>query len=223
MTGQDLLNRMEDLDRELQLQSGETGVTRGLRALNAAQDYFETVAAGYPRLLGGQTGTITTTASTETTAYPTGLLRIDRLQMIDSATSRPKWDLEPIDDVGGHVPGAGWRSFLSSATGTGEPTHYSTDGASLYWYPLPNATYTVRWYGFQRRSDITASSTFAYDDGVALPVTVFAVELLRRGVDDPIDDYIALADRLFTPTIRALKRFRRERSQDLQYRYWHET
>ena len=66
-TGQTLLNIMEDLNGELQLQSGEVDVSKGLRALNAAQDLFETVLATYGReVLGGTYGTVTTTASTET-------------------------------------------------------------------------------------------------------------------------------------------------------------
>ena len=37
-TGQTILNLMEVLDRGLQLQSGESGVTLGLRAANASQE-----------------------------------------------------------------------------------------------------------------------------------------------------------------------------------------
>ena len=36
---------MEDLNRELDLQTGEADVVRGLRALNTAQDHFETLVA----------------------------------------------------------------------------------------------------------------------------------------------------------------------------------
>ena len=79
-TGQTLLDLMEVLDRGLQLQSGQTGVTMGLRAANAAQDYLESLLALQPNNYGSTVGTVTTTADTETTAFPTGLLRLDRLQ-----------------------------------------------------------------------------------------------------------------------------------------------
>ena len=64
-TGQTLLNLMEDLNSELQLQSGEANVAKGLRMLNAAQDMFESVLATYPLGKWGTTGTVTTTSSTE--------------------------------------------------------------------------------------------------------------------------------------------------------------
>src|SRR3990167_9038126 len=97
-TGQSLLDRMELLNQELQLQSGESDVTRGLTALNVAQDCFEARAAARPNIYGSTTpvGTVTTTVNTENTAFPTGLLRLDRLQYIDPGTSRPAWDLNPI-------------------------------------------------------------------------------------------------------------------------------
>ena len=45
LTGQQLLDRMEDVSREFDLQVGEVDHIRGLRALNTAQDHFETLAA----------------------------------------------------------------------------------------------------------------------------------------------------------------------------------
>src|SRR3990170_3160975 len=100
-TGQSLLDRMELLDQELQLQSGENDVTRGLLALNVAQDYLETLLAVIPQVSGDNTTTVVTAASTETTAFPTGYLRIDRMQWIDPATSRPSGpDLVQLGYVG---------------------------------------------------------------------------------------------------------------------------
>ena len=99
-TGQSILDLMEVMDRGLQLQSGETGVTLGLRAANAAQDYFESLLAVEPNVLGSTVGTVTTAADTETTTFPTGLLRIDRLQFIDPDTSRPSWDLDRVGYTG---------------------------------------------------------------------------------------------------------------------------
>src|SRR4051812_32985844 len=102
MTGQGLLDRMELLNAELQLQAGEADVTKGLLSLNVAQDYFESVAAQRGKLFGSAVGTVVTAANTESTAYPTGLLRLDRLQYIDPVTSRPAGDLTPIRRTGGH-------------------------------------------------------------------------------------------------------------------------
>ncbi len=43
---------MELVNQELQLQAGEENVTKGLLALNVAQDYFESLAAQRPQILG---------------------------------------------------------------------------------------------------------------------------------------------------------------------------
>ena len=59
MTGQDLLDRMELVNQELQLQSGEADVTRGLLALNVAQDYLESILALHPGMMSDTTGTVT--------------------------------------------------------------------------------------------------------------------------------------------------------------------
>ena len=101
-TGQTILDLMEVLDRGLQLQSGETGVTLGLRAVNASQDHLESLLALQPNVMGSTIGTVTTAANTETTTFPSGLLRIDRLQYIDPDTSRPVWDLARVGGVGDH-------------------------------------------------------------------------------------------------------------------------
>ena len=96
MTGQALLDRMEDLNRELDLQAGEADVTRGLRALNTAQDHFETLlSVESPNGLGSTTGTVTTAAGTETTAFPTGMIRLDAVWLLDADTSRPSYELDP--------------------------------------------------------------------------------------------------------------------------------
>src|SRR3989304_3559565 len=99
-TGQTILNLMEVLNQELQLQTGEADVVRGLIALNAAQDYLESLIAQHPGVMGSDITTVATTASIESTAFPTTFLRIDRLQYIDSGTSLPAWDLAPIMAAG---------------------------------------------------------------------------------------------------------------------------
>jgi hypothetical protein len=146
---------MELVNQELQLQSGETDVTRGLVALNVAQDYFETLAAGRGKGFGSVVGTVTTTNATETTAFPSGLLRLDRMQVLDS-NSRPKRELVNLKRAGGHAVSAFWPLNVLLPTSSGEPYAYWTDGTTIYWNPLPNATHTIRYYGFKAATDITA-------------------------------------------------------------------
>jgi hypothetical protein len=223
MTGQTLLDYMEILLPELQLQSGESDVTKGLKALNAAQDWFEAVVALHPGVLGGQTGDVTTTLNTETTAFPAGLLRVDKLQYIDAITNRPAWDLDPIYDTGGHAPSNYWPFNVTSSGSPGIPRAYWTNGTNFYWDPVPDGTRTIRYYGFKAAADITAVGTFAYPDIVALPLATFAARLLKLGLDDPVGDLTPLASEVFEPTISALSNFRRERPQGYQYRYRHDT
>ena len=217
MTGQSLLDRMELLNAELQLQPGEADVTRGLLALNVAQDYYESVASQRGKLYGGQTGTVTTSANTETTAFPTGVYRIDGLQYIDPTTNRPGWDLVPIQRTGGHASRYGWFYQVMSNSGTGYPYGYYTNGTSIYWSPLPSGTHTIRWYGFQAQSDITASETFAYQDIVALPLASFAVRILKAGIDDNASDLAQLAVETFTQTLDSLSNPDRSRAVGFQY------
>ena len=189
MTGQTLLDTCELLNAELQLQSGEEDVTRGLLALNVSQDYFESMAARRASILGSAVGTVTTTLDTESTTFPSGVLRIDRLQYIDPNTSRPSWDLVPSDRVGGHAINRMWPYNLVGATGsTGKPRGYWTNGTNIYWDPLPDGTNTVRYYGFSSASDITAGGTFAYPDIVRLPLAAFAVRILKTGISDNPQD-----------------------------------
>src|SRR5438874_4944062 len=96
-TGQSILNLMEVLFPELQLQPSETDVTKGLIVLNAAQDLLETIIAQYPRLKGDQTGNVTTTASVESTAFPTGFKRLDSIWYVDTTSSPnlPTYRLKP--------------------------------------------------------------------------------------------------------------------------------
>ena len=49
-TGQSILDLIEVMDRGMALHSGETGVTMGLRAANAAQDVFEALLAQQPNV-----------------------------------------------------------------------------------------------------------------------------------------------------------------------------
>jgi len=221
MTGQTLLDMMELLDQELQLQPGEVNVTRGLLALNIAQDYFESVAASYGKILGDQTGTLSTAAATETTAFPTGVLRVDRLQLLGE-NSLPKWELRPIKRTGGHFGSGTWPLNVLLNTSTGEPTRYWTNGRNIYWSPLPSGVSTVRWYGFKQADDITVGVTFAYPDIVALPLAAFAVRLYKSGVDDAPGDAASLAGDAFQQVLDTLSGFDRDGATGLEYTRVHQ-
>lgn len=216
MTGQSLLDMMELVNQELQLQTGEADVTRGLLALNVAQDYFETYAA-VRKIKGGQTGTLSTAQNTESTAFPTGVLRIDRLQLLDAGTGRPKYDLTPLHRVGGHLARGFWPLNITSTTTSGEPRSYWTNGANIFWSPLPSGTFSVRWYGFQRQVDITASGTFSYDDLVALPLASFAARLMKMSVDDSVQEINSLAQETFKAALDSLEMFNRDGAAALEY------
>lgn len=221
-TGQTMLDLMELCNQELQLQSGEADVVRGLIALNAAQDMFESFVAQQVGLMGDTAATVATVANTETTAFPTTLLRLDALWFIDPTTSRPGWQLSKIDMVGGHARGS-WPYYALTAGTGGRPVAYWTDGRLIYWDPLPDAIYTVRWYGFASAAAITASGTFAYPDVCMLPLATFATALMKTGVGDDSSDVISLASSTFGPVVKALGNFNRDRAATLNYRYAHST
>jgi hypothetical protein len=221
-TGQSMLDTMEVLDRGLQLQSGETGVTLALRALNASQDHFEALMALQPNVLGSSIGTVTTSASTESTAFPAGLVRLDRLQFIDPDTSRPAWDLERVGPVGDHYTSrTSYPTIQFNTTTSGRPVRYWTNGTYIYWDPLPDATHTVRYYGMNSASDITAGGTFAYPDIVMLPIVTFAVKMLRTGKDDEVAPITEVGMQVFGPVIQSMSRFNRDRPPGYDYRYDH--
>jgi hypothetical protein len=221
MTGQSLLDAMEIVNPELQLQSGETDVAKGLIALNMAQDHLESLLATIPGCLGGQSSTVPTVANTETVSFPSGLLRLDRIQFVDPATSKPIYDMTPIYNVGGHINSYNFPA--SSISSTGRPDAYYTDGTSIYLSPTPDAIYTLRYYGFISASDITAGGTFAYKDIARLPMAVFATRLMSIGVNDEQGDLMELAQEVFKPVLRAYDNFRAESGRGFQYKYNHDT
>lgn len=215
-TGQSLLDRMEVLNQELQLQPGEADVNRGLVALNMAQDQFETLASKRVNILGSGSGTISTSSGVETTAFPTGVLRIDRLQLVDVTTNRPKRNIDPIKVVGGASATSSWPYYLFN-TGSGEPNGYETNGTLIYWSPLPAGNYTIRWRGFQIANDITASGTFTYPDVVMLPLASFAVQLLSLGVGDTVNDISTLSSATLESVLDTLESHNRDGAIPFQY------
>ncbi len=223
MTGQTILNIMEDLNQELQLQSGESDVAKALRALNASQDMFETVLAGHSRTLGGTVGTFTTTSGTEYTAFPSGMLRLDALWYIDPTTSRPGWQVKNLRETGAHARGMSWIASISSNSLTGRPRAYWTDGTRVYWDPLPDATHTVRYYGLVMAADITASGTFGYPDPYAYPLATLASRIMKVTLDDPPTEFVSLAQDMFNPLIEALTGFNKDGAVGYVYERSHDT
>ncbi len=223
MTGQSLLDVMELLHPELQLQSGEVDVAKGLLALNVAQDHLEALLATIPGCMGSGTGNITTADGAEASVFPPACLRLDKLQFIDSTTNRPIWDLVPLYNVAGHS-NSGYYPFNILATGTtGKPQAYWTDGNLIYFSPIPDGTYTIRWFGFGSQGDITASGTFAYKDIARVPLATFAVRLITTGNNDDQTEYIEFAKEVFKPVLQAYNNFRAESGKGFQYKYAHDT
>jgi hypothetical protein len=185
MTIQTLFDRMSLYDNQLSLIVGGDDVTRALTAINLVQDWWEMRAA----LRGGacQTAdTFTTTANTETTTWPTNLMRLDSLFRLD-ANGYQVAEMHPIQRDGGHRPGLSWLARISAGVASvGAPGGFYAKGQAglIYWAPTPDAVYTMRGYGLWAADDYTAAAnTFAYPDAVALGIVPFAVKLFRTGLD----------------------------------------
>jgi hypothetical protein len=215
------LDRLELLHPELQVQPGEDGVVKGLTALNMAQDYLESVLALHPQTFGDSAGTVVTTPQSETTPYPLDLLRIDALWRLDSA-GRPNVPVDLSQMAGGQGTSSDWPWSMANVA-YGKPLEAWTNGRLFYWSPVPDAVYTLRWYGLQAQPDITASSTFAYPDIALTPLSTLAARLIRVGLDDSAEQLKGVADELFTPVVAAMKGFRRDRPQTLTYSRVHVT
>lgn len=221
-TGQDLLDLMQVLDNELLLQTGEPDVARGLIALNAAQDMFEASVALMPTMFGSDAGTVSITAGSETSPYPTGLLRLDKIWMLDPTTLRPLYPLEVVDMVGGQAWRRRWPASLISTQTSGRVSGYWENGTDIYWSPFPSQSDTVRVYGFSSAADITAGGTFAYPDLTMLPICAFATKLMKAGVgDDSVDLNEAMA--FFMPIVKQLSHYNRDRAAEFIYRGVHLT
>jgi len=220
-TCQTVLDMMEMLDRELELQVGENDAAKGVKAVNASIDYLESVIALHPTVFGSTIGTVTTSANTESTTFPSGVLRIDRLQFIDPDTSRPIWDLESIGDTGGHVYSTAHPLLVPSTVQTGRPVRYWTDGSKIYWDPEPNGTHTIRYYGFAVHGDVVAGTTITYPDIVLLPLATFASRLMGLGKGDQLTDFQQLATETFEPIVMTLSRFNRDKAPGYTYKYVH--
>lgn len=232
MTGQSLLDRMELLNEELQLQSGEADVTRGLLALNIAQDYLEGEAARrshcYP--------TISPTAAPNFYEVPTvsgqpyldlqdTVLRVDAVQYVitqtglTGVTTVPQSTLTPRYDAGGQQGnGTGWLTqSWSNATPSGVPTAYWQQGYRLWFDPIPNGVYTMRIIGLIAAPDITASGTFLYSQTFALPLASFACGVLKLGVDDDPTALTSLAGAAFNAGLDSIQALDNSGPKPLNY------
>jgi hypothetical protein len=136
--------------------------------------------------------------------------------------SRPVLELEKLQRAGGHTANSRWYMNLISTAGTGRPRAYWTDGSNIYWQPTPSQEYTIRWYGFQAASDISAAGTFAYPDIVAFPLASFAARLIKVGLDDEATDLAGLATETFSPVLDSLFLFNRDGASGLEYTQFHQ-
>ncbi len=222
MTGQTLLDTMEILFPELQLQPGEAGVSQGLLALNIAQDAFETLLAHEPEIMGSGVTTVVTVANTETTAYPAGLLRVDKLYYQD-ASGKAIYQLDRIHRAGEQVWPYVWPMNTLSNLTSGKPLQYYTNGTLIYWAPVPDQVYTIRVHGFLAKADITVSGTFLYPDMCMLPLATMAVRIIKTGLEDGPGDISSLAGAVLDPVLAQMRNFNRDGGSPYRYRYHHST
>jgi hypothetical protein len=223
MTGQTLLDAMEMLNQELQAQTSEADNTRALMALNMAQDYFEILAAQQGVDKYDQTANVVTANGVETTAFPTGFLRINRIQLLDS-NGVPSDDLDNLNEAGSHIYSRRWpANIVNTTVSPGAPEAYYTNGRNIYWNPKPDGVYTCRVYGFKQADSITTSGTFAYDEFLTLPFAAFAVRILKMGVGDDGGDVAGIANQTFGDIMGALSGFNRDGAAPYVYRYGHDT
>jgi hypothetical protein len=223
MTVAQILAKMLVLDNELDIGAGGADETRAISAIDMAQDAFEGVIANVPDLLG-TVGTLATAALSESTAWPSTMLRLDTLWLLDS-NGRQRWLIDVIQDVGAQTPNAAWPFNASAvASGNGAPSACYTNRANFYWRPIPDAIYTVRAYALYAKNDLDdRADVLEYPDLVGLPMATYATRLMKMGIDDPSDELKALAEETFNPAITALKRPVRQRPESRVYSRVHTT
>ena len=219
-TLQTVFDYMEVIDRELALQSAEADVAKGISSYNFVKDLFEAILASEANILQSTVGTVTTTASTEATAFPSGVLRIDSLWFLDGTTSLPVYELDEQYDAGSHAGAGTIPLFQASTSTTGQPTAYFTDGTNIRWSPTPDATHTVRYYGFAETADLTAAGdTFPYPNYCRPYFATMMAKVFQLGIGDPMQDYEILARETFQPAIDTMKNFKRTGARPATLRY----
>ena len=229
MTISSIMTKMQVLDNELDVSVGGADETRCISALDMAQDAFEAILANHPDTLG-TISTITTTANQEYTTWPSTLMRLDTLWMMNTTSTPnvPQWEIDIIQDVGGQSMSAPFP-WLSAAVGYipqgfGAPVLAYTNRQYFFWAPIPDQVYTLRGYGLSEATDITSrSQTFAYPNVVANPLAAYATRLMEMGIDDPTEELKGLADEMYASVINMLRQPTRQRPQSRQYSRMHTT
>lgn len=220
----DVLDLIGVLDNELDVAASGVDEARAIKALNIAQHQFELVASEYPKVGQTHVQTLTTTASTEVSTFPSTLLRLDAIWYVDPTSSLPVWKLKRITEIGGHVPSLPWPINLALATGSGSPSGYYANMADFYWLLLPDATSTLRVYGLFEAAEYTArANTFLYPTRLKVSFAEFASTLLNRAVGDANAPLEALSDSIFRPICKRLKRFDRSEPIPKGYSNVHTT
>lgn len=226
--GSDVFNDMQVLDNELRITSGGADETRALRAVNLSLLMFDSVAASMPKVLQTHQN-VNTTANQEYTTWPSGLARIDRMYRLDTSQTpnRQVYEIDVIYEAGGQDPQPAWPPLylaLGAQGGSAPKTCYPELDSKLNWGPPPDAVYTVRIYGYWAATALASrSSTFPLPERARLPIASFANRLMAMGLDDPSEELKALAEEVFTPTIRGFKRFTRNKPAPRRYSRMHFT
>ena len=229
---QDIFDTIMALDNERDLIAGGDEVARGIVILNTVAKAVEAEAATIEGVLTTQ-DLLYTAENVETTDWPTNLLRLDALWLVDENTNRPAYEITPIQGIGNHVPGlSGWSQLITgfgaSISAVGKPQEYSSSGpgGQFYWSPLPNGEYWVRAYGLWARNDdyfADADDTFPYPSIMRLPFAAFCSELFKTGLDRDLVAIQNLSEKHFKKVWKSLKKFNRTEPLSRVYSEIHVT
>jgi hypothetical protein len=220
----DLLNMMGVLDNEIDNSKGGTDEARSILALGMATDYFETVAATLPKVLGSAgVNNIKTQALMESSPFPAELLRLDALWALD-VNGVPIFPMGRIDEVGGHMPALPWPLNYVTTAAPGQPRGYYPNSNALFWLPVPDQIYNMRAYGLWSVPPyVDRETVFPFPDAVALPLAAFAVKYGTVGLDDSSDEIQKIAVETFTPCLRMLRKRDRSKPTGKRYANFHTT
>ncbi len=226
----DVLDTMNVLDNEIDVSDGGADEDRAVAALSIAQRHCVKVASNIKGVLSTfGVNTIKTDANQEWTNKPGTLLRVDSLWALSlDGLKRPIYELDRIDDTGGHMPSLPWPLSWGVSTSPGQPRAYYEDAGQWFWQPVPDVVYQMRAYGLwapadfdDRNSEIALPGTAAYH--LCDPLAAYALKYMTMAVDDPIDNLQSLALEMFAPALKALSQRDRSRPKGRQYAYSHST
>ncbi len=223
----DLLTNMEDIDdilSNLDINGTVTSSqTRAVRSLNRAQDMLERVIGRHQDILAEVDDTISQTVGQEYTALPVRTVRLDSVWFLDSATSRPTYEINAVRKPGGHRQRRPSPIFdtNSAANSPARPREYwwSHGNSRLYWDRDPDTTNSIRIVGFFGAADMTSAnpdSTFAYDDSFIYPVAAVACEIFRLRRHEDWQELQTFADRYFQPVVDQMSHSHRHQEGDLR-------